>query len=87
MPRFTWSNTFPDNPDAEDKTASIEGYPRAYIRIFNTAGQNPNGNNWCWSVAAEAAIATGWEADGRTASTKAIAAWDAYLARKRRNVT
>lgn len=84
MPRFTWRNTFPDSPD--DKTASIEGYTRAYIRIYRLVGTRPDGKDWHWVVADETDIGNGWEADGRTAAENAIAAWNAYVARRRRNV-
>jgi hypothetical protein len=86
MPRFTWSDTFPDNPAAEDKTASIEGYPRAFVRVYRAIGTRPDGKEWFWTVADAAQIASDWETDGRTAAEKAIAAWDAYLVRRRRNV-
>jgi hypothetical protein len=37
-------------------------------------------------VADELQIASGWEDNGRLAAEKAIAAWDAGMARKRRKV-
>jgi hypothetical protein len=86
MPRFTWSDTFPENPSAEDKTASIEGHPRAFMRVFHQRGTQRDGNEWHWNVADETQIASGWESDGRTAATKAIEAWEAHLVRRRRNI-
>jgi hypothetical protein len=77
MPRFLWRQTFPHNPD--DKTASIDGHPGAYIRVYHLTGTRPDGKTWAWTVAAERQIASGWEEDGRTAAEMAIKAWDRFV--------
>ena len=74
---------FPAEKERADATASIEGYPDAFLRVFRSEGI-PDRPPWFWTVSdGHVQIESGHKDTAKEAARAAEEVWRRFVARRR----